>query len=286
MGLSRGDYLLYSCIWMMGFGLAGVFFPEKLAQQFKVPLGKNGKRKHLMGLMFLWGMGFVTVGGIHSIVRRTGNKAVDDTLYLCTVFNCALGFARTYMNLDKNKKFGMDKNGDMLNLAFNFVLGVGAALLWKEGGMQIPKVNMGAFSFDSALDQFNVWSCVIAAYFAVNFSLFPGKGTKDMKLRDYYNDTQIYIRKGIIQLLGSVNIVVAATTIAGVSSGNSAFQYAMCRFNWITSALFALAFSISYLRLEDDGAPKEYVKAVSMYRMLMFASMLVAARAMISVDTA
>ena len=43
---------------------------------------------------------------------------------------------------------------------------------------------------------------------------------------------------------------------------------------------------ISYLRLEDDGAPKEYVKAVSMYRMLMFASMLVAARAMISVDTA
>ena len=68
-----------------------------------------------------------------------------------------------------------------------------------------------------------------------------GKGTKDMKLRDYYNDTQIYIRKGIIGWLGSVNIVVAATTIAGVSSGNSAFQYAMCRFNWITSALYALA---------------------------------------------
>ena len=91
MGLSRGDYLLYSCIWMMFFGLVGVFFPEKFAQQFKVPLGKDGKRKDLMGLMFLYGMGMVSTAGIFSIVRRTGNKAVDDALYLCTAFNCALG---------------------------------------------------------------------------------------------------------------------------------------------------------------------------------------------------
>ena len=109
---------------------------------------------------------------------------------------------------------------------------------------------------------------------------------KDMKVSEFYNNTQQYLGKAITQFLVGANIVVVATTIAAVSSGNSAFQYAMCRFNWITSALFALAFSIYYLRLEDDGAPKEYVKAVSMYRMLMFASMLVAARAMISVDTA
>ena len=115
------------------------------------------KEKTFDGPDVFVGNGLCDCRGIHSIVRRTGNKAIDDTLYLCTVFNCALGFARTYMNLDKNKKFGMDKNGDMLNLAGTFVIGVGAALLWKEGGMQIPKVNMGAFSFDSALDQFNVW---------------------------------------------------------------------------------------------------------------------------------
>ena len=107
-----------------------------------------------------------------------------------------------------------------------------------------------------------------------------------MKLRDHYNDTRIYMTKGVIQFLGSASLLGAATTVAGVSSGNSAFQYAMCRFNWVTSALYALYFTIAYLRLEDDGAPKDYLKAISMFRMLSVAGMLVAARAMISVDTA
>ena len=239
-----------------------------------------------MGLMFLYGMGMVITAGIFSIVRRTGNKAVDDALYLCTVFNCALGFARTYMNLDKSRKMGFDKTGDMLNLGVTFAIGVGAALLWKEGGMEIPKVNMGAFSFDSALDQFNVWSFVISAYFAINQSLFAEKMTKDMKLREYYNDTHVHASKAITQFLGTASLLSAATTVAGVSSGNSAFQYAMCRFNWVTMALYAQAFTTAYLRLEDDGAPKDYLKAISMFRMLSVAGMLVAARAMISVDTA
>merc|ERR1711988_215297 len=144
-------------------------------------------------------------------------------------------------------------------------IGVGAALLWKEGGMEVPKVNMSAFSFDSALDQFNVWSFVISAYFAINQSLFAEKMTKDMKLREFHNDTHVHMSKRITQFLGTASLLIAVTTVAGVSSGNSAFQYAMCRFNWVMSALYAQAFTTSYLRSEDDGAPKDYLKAISMY---------------------
>ena len=267
-------------------GIAGVFFPEKLTEQFKVPLGKNGRKQDLMGQMFLYGMGMIILAGMHSIVRRTGNKAVDDAFYLSTIFTCVLFFARAYTNLQKSEKLGFDKTGSTLNLASSFVIGVGAALLWREGGMQIPEVNMSAFSFDSAMDQFNVFLCVTSGYFAITQSVFAEKMMKDMKVSEFYNNTQQYLGKAITQFLGGANIVVVATTIAAVSSGNSAFQYAMCRLNWVTCALYGLGFTASYFRREEEEAPKEFLKALSMYRILSVVGVLVAARAMLSVDTA